>query len=147
MPEPDIGTVTRSLSTLHRLGQVHLRDALAPVGIGPGQVVFLVQLFAEDGVTQDQLAKQLHMDKGTTARALRALEDAGYVRRKQDRDNRRCNRVHLTPRAHDCGLRLRNALDSWLGRVTAGFDDEERQTALSLLQRMAANATEMRGDQ
>lgn len=147
MPQPDIGSATRSLSTLHRLGQVHLRDALAPVGIGAGQVIFLVQLFQEDGVTQDQLAQQLHMDKGTTARALRALEDAGFVRRKPDRGNRRCKRVQLTPRAHDCGLRLRNALDGWLGRMTVGFDDDERRAAVSLLHRMAENAAGIEGDQ
>lgn len=136
-PHPSLG---RWISILYRLGQIHLNRALIPHPIGAGQVPFLADLYAADGLAQDALAARLSMDKGTTARALAKLEAAGFVIRRPHPGDRRVKTVHLTDRAWAFQAPLMTILRGWTDTLAAGFTPEERATALSLLERMADNA-------
>ncbi|WP_322395982.1 MarR family transcriptional regulator, partial [Clostridium perfringens] len=52
--------------------------------IGQGQFMYLLELYIEDGRNQEELAEVLKIDKGTTARAIKKLEENGFVRREKD---------------------------------------------------------------
>ena len=81
VPEESIG---RWISVLYRIGQIYIANELEPLQIGRGQHTFLAALFHQDGISQGDLARILHMDKGAVAHALLKLERAGYIERKRD---------------------------------------------------------------
>ncbi len=130
----------RWLSIIHRLGQVHLGQALEDWGVGPGQAAFLAELAREDGLSQEELSTLLRMDKGNTARRVAALERAGLVSRRMDPADRRLRRVSLTAAGRRAAGALAEAMAAWEGALTRGFSPAERQALPRLLQRMAVNA-------
>jgi len=76
-------SIGRWISMLYRYSQIYVGNKLQPYGIGKGQFMFLIKLFERDGLNQDELVDGLNIDKGTTARALRKLEQEGYIKRQK----------------------------------------------------------------
>jgi DNA-binding MarR family transcriptional regulator len=83
--------------TMRIMGK-HLKEHLAELDIELAKEhwVILLHLRAEDGQNQQILADQFYKDKGTIARAISHLEEAGLVTRKPDPDDGRQKRVFLT---------------------------------------------------
>ena len=48
---------------------------------------------------QDELSRQLSVDKGLVARCVKSLEEKGYVRRRQDEKDKRFKYIYLTETA------------------------------------------------
>ena len=41
--------------------------------------MFLLELYKKDGKNQEELSEKLNIDKGTTARAIKKLEEEGFL--------------------------------------------------------------------
>lgn len=80
------------------------RIALQDVSIA--QWAVLLFLWAEDGVNQRALSRQVAIDEATMARTIDRAERDGLVRRARNRDDRRQINIFLTER----GQRLQDAL-------------------------------------
>ena len=65
------------LSILYRYGRSHISKVLEPYNIGSGQYIFLMVLLKNNGISQEELSDYLKIDKATTAKAVRKLEQAG----------------------------------------------------------------------
>lgn len=127
------------ISYIHRYGHMKVIDQLAPYGIGRGQLMFLRILHKKDGVSQEHIAEQLHMNKGTVARALQKLEQAGFIKRRPSQKDRRVKEVYLTRKAFDTKKIFMKLVNKYTDDVLDGFTDQERETALVLLRRMGEN--------
>ena len=75
-----------------------LTARLAEHSVPFGHWAFLRILWQEDGLTQRQLSELAGMSEPTTFAAIRAMEEAGYVTRRQTAENRKNLYVHLTAR-------------------------------------------------
>ena len=128
------------IAVLYRSGATWISNGLQPLKIGRGQYALLSELFYCDGVSQSELAQTLRLDKGTTARALRKLEDAGYVVRERDEADRRVYHVYLTDKARGVKDSLHSVMHGWSDTLTEGFSDGEQRQILAFLQGMARNA-------
>lgn len=134
------GSLGRLISILYRSGQSYIGKKLEPYGIGSGQIVFLAELFAQDGSNQEELATFLQCDKATAARALQRLEKLGYVERKRSAADGRVNLVYLTDKAREFKPILFDVLSSWTATLSLGLSERERMQAFELLGRLVDNA-------
>ncbi|MFZ7104467.1 MAG: MarR family winged helix-turn-helix transcriptional regulator [Peptococcaceae bacterium] len=135
-------SVGKWISVLHRLGQMNLDKELNAYNLSRGQFIFLLTLFKEDGISQEQLAGYLCMDKGTTARAMKKLEAAGYIRRRTCPADKRMNKIFLNDKAYAIKPELENICMNWTGQLLKGFDPDEKEAVLKMLEQMSANAAE-----
>jgi len=133
-------SIGRWISMLYRYGQIYVGKKMQPYGIGKGQFMFLIKLFQRDGLSQEDLTESLNFDKATTARALRKLEQEGYIIREKNEGDRRSNRVFLTTKARDIEPFIFEVLNNWTEILAAGFTPGEKKQVLGLLERMANNA-------
>ena len=83
-----------------------LQMRLAEHGVSFGHWTFLRILWEHDGLTQRALSEQAGVMEPTTFTAIKAMEQRGYVERRQLRENRKNVYVFLTPR----GRALRDKL-------------------------------------
>ena len=81
-------------------------------------------LLHRDGLSQEELACLLKIDKGTTARALKRLEDAGYVTRCLDKHDKRVNRVFVTEKGRAIGPKLAELSRTWTDALARGFHQQ-----------------------
>jgi DNA-binding MarR family transcriptional regulator len=69
---------------------------LAEHGVSFGHWAFLRILWQRDGLTQRELSEMAGVMEPTTFAALKAMEELGYVERRQLPENRKNVYVHLT---------------------------------------------------
>jgi DNA-binding MarR family transcriptional regulator len=118
-----LGIVPRSLLDSATIGLLRLvmeqRGRIAATlerhGLRLGQELLLAQLWRSDGLTQTQLADGAGVSRAAVTKAVRGLEEAGFVYRNPGDDDARTLRVWLT----DAGQRLE-------GPVTAEWYAIER---------------------
>lgn len=75
-----------------------LQARLTAHGVPYGHWTYLRILWESDGLTQRELSARAGVMEPTTFGALRAMEERGYIERRQRPDNRKNVYVHLTRR-------------------------------------------------
>ena len=85
----DCNYIGRYISQIHRKGGSFISKELSGLGVGAGQFMFLLELYRGDGRSQEDLAETLNIDKGTTARAIKKIEEEGFLTREKDEIDKR----------------------------------------------------------
>jgi DNA-binding MarR family transcriptional regulator len=135
--------IGKLISYISRQNQKNLTKRLKPYQIGGGgQHSFLKEILLKPGVTQDQLTSDLKFDKATTARAVRHLEEVGYISRKVDPNDRRSFRLFPTQKGLDFHPKLKEILESFDQQLTGGLTDEEKDTLTVLLKKLTVETME-----
>jgi DNA-binding MarR family transcriptional regulator len=119
---------------------VFLNDRLRPLGLSAGQFPVLMLLYKEQNIMQETLVRHYHLDKGTIARAVRKLEDGGYIRRIIDPDNRRAVRLFLTEKGEQAAPLLMAINHEWEEHICTGLTAREQKTLNSLMRTVAGNS-------
>ncbi|WP_068965826.1 MarR family transcriptional regulator [Desulfosporosinus sp. BG] len=133
------GSIVRCISILYRYGQSYIAKRLEYLNIGSGQYVFLMTLFRKGGISQEELSNHLKIDKGTTAKAIKKLEEEGYLVRNPDLRDKRAYKISLTPKALEVIPAIQAAAKDWENLITSGLSEEESSRVEQILQRMAEN--------
>ena len=129
------GAFTRVLQ-LHRR---HMFKALAGQGMHAGQTFCLRLLAERDGITQRDLAAELHLAPPTVTRMLQAMQKAGVVERRQDERDRRLTCVYLTPAGHRLLAEVRVVASGYVNQTIAPLPEADRRELVRLLGALADN--------
>ena len=86
------------IGTLARRRFQAAERAFGPLGLNHTEARLLAILDRESGeATQDVLSASLSVDRSNAGRALKRLEQRGYIARRRDDVDSRTNHVQLTP--------------------------------------------------
>ena len=130
----------RQISVTYRCAMRYRERELADTGLAGFQTPYLMALYRHEGLTQEELARELNVNKSSVTRQLAALEEKGYVRREPDPEDRRSMLVYPTDKANALKERMRHVLRDWSAYLTADFTEEERETLSLLMARVAERA-------
>lgn len=129
-------SIGKYISILYRMSGTYFAKEFKRLNIGSGQYMFLAFLYEREGVNQEELSNYLSIDKGTTARALKKLEEAGYISRIQDDKDRRAYRVFITPKGMSIKEEFFSILQGWNDNLINELKPEEIQTLKTLLKKI-----------
>ena len=130
----------RFVSQIYWRSQSWLGREMRTFGLGARTYPVLLSLYHGDGRTQEELARNIGIDKAAVKRAVDELVQAGFATRMEHESDRRAYRVRLTDTARTIEAEVEGVLDSWEGRLLAGFTEPERVAARKLLSKIADNA-------
>ena len=130
----------RRINLLFRLTMSHLRAEMKEIGIGAGDYPFMAILFFLPGLSQDELSRQMHVDKSYTARAVAKLEKAGLVERRPDPDEHRIKRVYLTEKAVSMKDLFFNIAKDWNEILVKDIDPGDLKIIRDGMDKMMNNA-------
>ena len=130
------------ISIIHRTRLIHLNNEMKDLELTAGQVPFLMHLSHKEGITQDNLAVHLHIDKGTVARALKKLEDNGFIYREINPQNRRKYLLFLTEKGRQIVPKIHQIDKEWEKSVCSDLSDAEYIPLLNTLQTLAMKSLE-----
>jgi MarR family transcriptional regulator, temperature-dependent positive regulator of motility len=128
------------LSIANRGRFIFLNNRLRPLGLSAGQVPVLLLLSREQNITQETFVRHYHLDKGTIARAVKKLEDAGYIRRTADPGNRRAVRLFLTGKGERALPLLEEIIREWEACIFDGLSKDDIITLHALSHTIAKNS-------
>jgi DNA-binding MarR family transcriptional regulator len=112
---------------------------IAVHGIGMGIFQFLRILWEEDGLTQSELSARARMKGPSAVAAIKELEWRGFVRRVDDRHDRRKVRLFLTAEGRKLYDIVMPDIESVRQLMLAGFGADEQAELQEMLQRIRRN--------
>jgi DNA-binding MarR family transcriptional regulator len=103
---PFADSVGYQIRRTHRALQRYLQLKIEPHGVTLGMWYFLRALWHEDGLNQRELSRRVGTMEPTTLSAILNMEKKGFVRRVQNKTDRRKLHVHLTPKGRALKTKL-----------------------------------------
>lgn len=131
--------LTRMITLLARKNQRCIAEALKEYEITAAEQPFFVAIVQSDGITQEELTAIVSVDKAATARAVRSLEDKGYLIRRQNEKDKRQNLIYPTDKMRFLFPSLEQTLLEMSARVTEGLSVQEMETVYRSLVWMDRN--------
>lgn len=127
---------------LHRSSHKFFTDLFKDIHLNHGNIFILKRLYKEDGLKQNQLCDNLHLDKAGIARNIQKLIDNGFITKISDPNDKRANRIYLTSKARTIENTFLDIFKSWSQKLTKNFTTEENEEANRLLRKMIYNLEE-----
>lgn len=124
----------------YRATHAYMAERLKKHHVGYGQFPFLNYLNRIGPSSQEEITQALFFDKGTTARAIKKLEEHGYVERNVADADRRRYEVRITEKGVAVAAEIRLILKDWNETLTAGFSKEQKAEAYKMMTMIASNA-------
>lgn len=137
-----MNTFGKNIGILYRQLNLFLNRELSDSGLTSTDLMYLGTLFAQDGVTQDDLARDFCIDKAATARSMQSLEKKGIILRKADEKDRRAKRVYLTEKAYTYQAKIEEIQGKWISVCNMNLSEEELNK-LEIQLEMIANHVKM----
>jgi DNA-binding MarR family transcriptional regulator len=135
---PDISSRLLLLPRMSK--QVMRRASSERLGIDRRLLMALSYLGDHDGAPQHELADALCIDAKNVVLLLNELEDAGYLVRRRDTEDRRRHHVFITDAGRAAIERAGSALQAIEDEILRALDAEERATLWDLLTRAVRTA-------
>jgi MarR family transcriptional regulator, organic hydroperoxide resistance regulator len=127
-----------------------LQMRLVEHGVSFGHWTFLRILWEHDGLTQRELSDQAGVMEPTTFSALKAMEQMGYVNRRQMPDNRKNIYVFLTPKGRALKAKLVPLAEEVNRVAVTGIAPADisrsREILLSIIENLARDEAQSSGN-
>lgn len=132
------------LGYINREAHKYFTKEYDSINLNRGNVYILKQLYRQDGLAQNEISADLHLDKAGITRNIMKLIDLGIIEKRIDKKDKRKNRIFLTEKGKSLNEKFNNIFAKWESKITAGFTKEELEILKNLIQRMIANIEENR---
>ena len=131
-----LNNISRS-QAIYRHGRINAED------LQTGHYAFALAICREAGRSQEELARELCINKSTVARNLNYLEEKGYITRVPLPNDKRQFSVYPTQKMIDMLPQIKQASEEWMTLLSEGIPQEELEIFDSVLERMQKRAGEI----
>jgi MarR family transcriptional regulator for hemolysin len=132
-PIPDKREIAFTIMDVARLLKTYADHRARQFGISRAQWAVLVRLEYTEGLKQSELAELLDLQPISLTRLLDRLADNGLIERRPDPNDRRANRLYLTPTAKPLLGRLSGLAADVMETVLDGLDEKSLERMLKQL--------------
>ena len=131
------------LNNISRSQAIYRHSRISVDDLQSSHYAFVLAICREPGRSQEELARELCVNKSTAARNVNYLEEKGYVTRLPLPQDKRQFSVFPTEKARQVLPEIKAASAEWMTRLSEGIAQEELDIFISVLQRMQERAREM----
>ncbi|MEX2466490.1 MAG: MarR family transcriptional regulator [Gemmatimonadota bacterium] len=132
----DAEAFTDALGDLVRVVQFRDRDRACCHDLSVTQCYALEGVVERGGLTVNELAAYLYLDKSTVSRVARGLVDRGLVRRESDRDDGRIVWLTATERGRSTHAAIARDLVGEYRTLLADLSPESRDSVVRVVERL-----------
>ena len=102
-----------------------MKKAFKRIGLTFEDGVILQNIYNNPGTNQIQISNALILDTAAVARALKDLEQKGFVVRKIDSTNERKKVVNVTEEGGKLALKINAIMEAWDEQIFSDLSNEE----------------------
>lgn len=133
----------KNLNTITRCASLYRDAELSDHALSGYQAPYLPEICANPGITQDQLAQRLHVNRSSVTRQLLLLEEKGFITRERCEEDRRAIKVYPTEKMLEVLPVVRETFRGWHALITNGLTAEELNLLENLADRLARKAEDL----
>ncbi len=104
-----------------------------------GQFFFLRYILMHEGKTQEEIARNMLLDKATVSKALKRLVHLGYATQRVNEKDKRENKIYATARARQLLPQMENIYQTVYRKLHLGLNGEEQKQLKALLLKVYRN--------
>lgn len=132
--------ISQILKDIGAFNRQYRERQLAPLGISPRQALFLREVGAAPGISQEQLTGRIGINKSNVARAVATLEEEGYIERRSCGMDKRVLRLYPTEKTLALLPGIEEVMASWEALLVADLTEAEQQALETMLLRVRDSA-------
>ena len=130
------------VTEIARCAALFRQEELTPLGLKSCHSSYIAAICACPGITQDQLARRIFINKSNVARQLVILEEDGYVERRPSTEDKRSIQVFPTRKAIDTMPEIIRIFRDWESFVAQDLSEDERKSLAAMLEKMKARSAD-----
>ena len=135
-----MATIMRRMNIISRAEGIYRTDRLQEEELAACHHSYILVLGRRPGISQEELAREICVNKSNVTRNLAYLESKGYVERRPSTQDRRVMLVYPTEKMQAVLPKVRQIVLDWNDYLSAGFSGEELAVFASVLDRMVERA-------
>ena len=113
MLDKDVPTVPY-ISIIYREHAKFLNEKVKDEDLSFGLFPLLIAIYDNEGIIQEKLAENFHLNESTITRNLKKLEDNGFIKRTKDK---RTKRIEITDKGAKTAQKVMDYDDEWDERI------------------------------
>ena len=133
----------KMLNNISRSQAIYRHSRISVEDLQTTHYAFVLAICREPGHSQEEIAKELCLNKSTVARNLNCLEEKGYITRTSLPSDKRQFSVYPTEKMLSAFPEIKSASGEWMALLSEGISEEELKIFNSVLERMEARAREI----
>lgn len=133
--------IIRDITEIARCGAQYRTGSLAPMGLKACHASYLLEICAHPGISQDQLAARICINKSNVARQVAILEEGGFLERKSAPCDKRIMQLFPTQKTLELLPSIEPVLQNWETCLTSALTEDEITVLEKLLANMKEKAT------
>lgn len=118
---------SRAIAALYRSNMTILRTLLQERGVDMSDADYLLALSLHEGITQQDLSKELFVSQAAIVRTTKKLCEKGLVKREQDGLDKRVNRLFLTEKGASLMPIIEEVFGQLIDLYCETFSEEEQR--------------------
>jgi MarR family transcriptional regulator for hemolysin len=138
-PERSFGFILHDIA---RLMRKRFDQRARALGLSRSQWQVLAHLQRHEGINQSGLAEILEIESITLGRLIDRMEEAGWVERRPDRNDRRARLLYMTDKVAPMMQRMHALAEETRNEALSGLSPVERDALLDQLRRVRANLSD-----
>ena len=132
--------IIRDITEIARCTTQYRAEALAPMGLKACHASYLTEICATPGISQDQLASRICINKSNVARQAAILEEDGFIVRTPSPTDKRIMQLFPTQKTLDLLPQISKILSDLELCLTTGLTEAEKDLLENLLSQMKDKA-------
>lgn len=137
--------ISKDFAAVSRYLRRQRNRIMAPLGLKGIHARLLLDILEEPGISQDGLAQKAGFDKSNIARQVAFLEEAGFLQRRPDPQDKRVLQVYPTEKTLSLQPQLLGAMEQWEAQLLKDLTPQESKTLALLLEKVRIAAMEDEG--
>ena len=139
--------IIRDVTEIARCTTQYRSEALAPMGLKACHGSYLTEICAQPGISQEQLAKCICINKSNVARQVAILEEGGFLQRMPSWEDKRIMKLYPTQKTLDLLPTIMDIMDAWQDLLVKDLSAREQELLENLLEKMRARGSEWMEEQ
>jgi hypothetical protein len=139
-------TIMRQINLISRCEGLYRTDRLRGAELGACHHSYVLVICRNPGISQEELARHICINKSGVTRHLAYLEEHGYVSRIHSEADKRVTLVYPTDKMRQVLPDVKRIVEEWNEYLTAGLTEAELAQFRALLERLALRAKKYSDD-
>jgi len=128
------------ISRTWRCSILYRNGKLEQEGLNGYQHTYILKICQNPGISQEQLAKMIYINKSNVTRQLALLEQNNFITRISSEKDKRVMQVYPTPKALAIYPKVYNLSSEWNDYLLEDFTEEERNHLYSMMEHVMNKA-------
>ncbi|KOF55714.1 MULTISPECIES: MarR family winged helix-turn-helix transcriptional regulator [Clostridium] len=127
-------TLIKLTNGIYRCTQVYLDKRLCEINLTTGTYPYLFVLDQCRGISQNDISRELSVDKAMSARTVKKLIELGYVRKEENKEDVRAYKLYITDKGKSLIPEIHKIVQEWINILVEGNNEDEVKTSIKFLE-------------